>query len=280
MAMPTSCGNGSTGPPVTDIPRGVLVTGGSRGIGAAISRRFAASGDRVAIGYLSDRVRAGETMTRLRGEGHVAIAADIADPAAVSRMVDEAAESLGRIDVLVNNAALYTTSDPNHRLGHPIDAVDYGEWVDAWRRTIDVNLLGAANVTHQVVRHMLDKEPALGLPRGRVINIGSRGAYRGEPEVPAYGAAKAGLHAMGQSLAIALAPHGISVTSIAPGFVETDMTGAILEGPRGDGIQAQSPFGRVAQPEEIAGLVHHLAQPTSEWLSGAVLDINGASHLR
>ncbi|MPZ51625.1 MAG: SDR family oxidoreductase [Acidimicrobiia bacterium] len=265
---------------VTEESRGVLITGGSRGIGAAVARRFAADGDRVAFGYRSDHDAANQTLEQLNGDGHVALAANIADPEEIPGMVAGAIGALGRIDVLVNNAALYSTSDPHRRLGHPIDAVGYKEWVDAWRLTLDVNLLGAAHVTHQVVRHMLDSDPKDELPRGRIINIGSRGAYRGEPDVPAYGAAKAGLHAMGQSLAVALAPHGVSVTSVAPGFVETDMTSALLSGDSGATIRAQSPFGRVAQPGEIAALVHHLASQDSEWVSGAVIDFNGASHLR
>lgn len=115
---------------------------------------------------------------------------------------------------------------------------------------------------------------------GRIVNVGSRGAYRGEPAHPAYGASKAGLHAFGQSLAVALAPHGITVASVAPGFVQTDMTAEELATPAGGAIRAQSPFNRVAAPEEVAAAVVYLASPEAAWSSGAVLDLNGASHLR
>ncbi|MBM3716608.1 MAG: SDR family oxidoreductase, partial [Actinobacteria bacterium] len=115
---------------------------------------------------------------------------------------------------------------------------------------------------------------------GAIVNVGSRGAFRGEPDFPAYGAAKAGLHAMGQSLAVALAPHGIAVTSVAPGFVGTDRQEEKLAGAGGEAIRAQSPFGRVATPEEVAAAVVYLTSPQSQWASGAVLDLNGASHLR
>jgi NAD(P)-dependent dehydrogenase (short-subunit alcohol dehydrogenase family) len=127
---------------------------------------------------------------------------------------------------------------------------------------------------------MLEVEPADGLPRGRVVNVGSRGAFRGEPQVPAYGASKAGVHSLGQSLALSLGRHGIAVTSVAPGFVATDMAAGVLDGPDGDAVRAQSPFGRVARPEEVAGAVVWLASPDAEWAAGAVVDLNGASYLR
>ncbi len=266
--------------------RGVLVTGASRGIGAATAQAFAALGDRVAVHYRGAQDRAEEVLASLPGAGHLLVQCDLADQSAVRAMVDEAAKGLGRIDVLVNNAALFTdepsalTEGGSRRVDHRIDEVDYQHWVAAWRRTIEVNLLGTANVTWCAARQMLDIPAAPGLPAGRIVNVGSRGAYRGEPDVPAYGASKAAVHAMGQSLALALGGHGISVTTVAPGFVATDMAGQHLDGPRGDATRAQSPFGRVAEPSEVAHAVVQLADPRSEWASGAVLDLNGASYLR
>jgi 3-oxoacyl-[acyl-carrier protein] reductase len=185
-------------------------------------------------------------------------------------MVDDAATRLGALDVLVNNAGIY--------VDHPVLGTSYEEWQAAWHATLGVNLLGAANVTWCAVRHMT----AAGASGrgGRIVNVGSRGAYRGEPTHPAYGASKAGLHAFGQSLAVALAPHGITVASVAPGYVQTDMTAEELATPAGDVIRAQSPFGRVAAPEEIAAAVVYLASPEAAWSSGAILDLNGASYLR
>jgi len=264
----------------------VLVTGASRGIGAAVAAAFARRGDRVAVHHRSATRLAEQVLAGLDGDGHLRVSADIGDPDAVEAMVARAAAGLGRIDVLVNNAALFT-DDPgalvgggSRRIDHPVADVDYRDWVRAWRRTVDVNLLGTANVTWCVVRHMLDVAPAAGLPVGRVVSIGSRGAYRGEPDVPAYGASKAGVHSMGQSLARSLGAHGISVTSVAPGFVATDMAAQTLDGPAGDDVRSQSPFGRVARPQEVADAVVFLAEPASEWASGAVLDLNGASYLR
>jgi NAD(P)-dependent dehydrogenase (short-subunit alcohol dehydrogenase family) len=140
---------------------------------------------------------------------------------------------------------------------------------------LEVNLLGAANLTYCVARHLIDR----GAP-GSVVNIGSRGAFRGEPQFPAYGASKAALHAFGQSMAIALAPHRISVTSVAPGVIATERQAGTMAGPGGEAIRDQSPFGRVGTPEEVAAAVRYLASPEAVWSSGTVLDLNGASHLR
>jgi 3-oxoacyl-[acyl-carrier protein] reductase len=230
-------------------------------------RAFAERGDRVAV-HCRDGVAAAEAVREsLPGTGHVTVRADLADADAVRSMVDAAADGLGGLDVLVNNAGIY--------VGHPVLETSYEEWRAAWQATLGVNLAGAANVTWCAVRHM-----AAGGRGGRIVNVGSRGAYRGEPAHPAYGASKAGLHAFGQSLAVALAPHGITVASVAPGFVQTDMTAEALATPAGDAIRAQSPFNRVAAPEEVAAAVVYLASPEAAWSSGAVLDLNGASHLR
>jgi 3-oxoacyl-[acyl-carrier protein] reductase len=246
--------------------RAVLVTGAGRGIGRAVAQAFADHGDRVAVHYGRSAGLAADVLASLPGAGHVAVQADLADPAAVRRMVDAAATALDGLDVLVNNAGIYTP--------HPITEVSYERWQAAWQETLAINLTGAANVTWCAVQHMI--------PRGggRIVNVSSRGAFRGEPGQPAYGASKAGLNALGQSLARALAPHGIAVTTVAPGFVETDMAADSLAGPRGDSIRGQSPFGRVATAGEIAAAVLYLASAQAEWASGSILDLNGASYLR
>jgi 3-oxoacyl-[acyl-carrier protein] reductase len=246
--------------------RSVLVTGASRGIGRAIAEAFASAGDKIAVHHRNSPELAAEVLASLPGTGHVVVQADLADPDSVRSMVDAAAEHLGGLDVLVNNAANYTP--------HPIDDTTYEEWQAAWQHTIGVNLTGTANVTWCAVRHMIAGGG------GRIVNVSSRGAFRGEPRQPAYGASKAGLNALGQSLAIALAPHNITVTGVAPGFVETDMAASHLQGERGAAIRAQSPFGRVARPAEIASAVLYLASPEAEWATGAILDLNGASYLR
>jgi 3-oxoacyl-[acyl-carrier protein] reductase len=261
--------------------RGVLVTGASRGVGAATARAFAARGDRVVVHYRGARDRAEAVLADLDGEGHAVLGADLTDPAQVQRLATEAVQALGRIDVLVNNAAMYVDSPTagSRRVGHPLPDTTYEEWVDVWARTIATNLLGPANLTWCVARHMIDIGPADGRPFGRIVNVGSRGAFRGEPDVPAYGASKAGLHAMSGSLAVALGGHGISVVTLAPGFIGSEMAAPVLEGAGGDAVRAQSPFGRVATPQEVAEALVALAAPSAEWASGAVLDFNGASYL-
>jgi len=244
-----------------------LVTGASRGIGRAIARAFAEQGDQVAVHHRDSARLATDVVAGLPGDGHVVVQADLTDPDEVRRMVDEACDALGGLDVLVNNAGVFTP--------HPITEVSYAEWQAGWQQTLGVNLVGPANVTWCAVQHMISGKRA-----GRIVNVSSRGAFRGEPGQPAYGASKAGLNAFGQSLAIALAPYGIAVATVAPGFVHTDMAAGHLASPGGDAIRAQSPFQRVAEAEEIAAAVLYLASPQAEWASGAILDLNGASYLR
>ncbi|GIJ43951.1 NAD-dependent epimerase [Virgisporangium aliadipatigenens] len=246
--------------------RAVLVTGASRGIGRAVALAFARSGDRVAVHHRDSPALADAVVAALPGAGHAVVSGDLASAERVQHFVDDAAAQLGGLDVVVNNAGVY--------LSHPSpDAPDgYAKWQEAWRRTLDVNLFGAANVVWCALRHM-----GTG---GRIVNVSSRGAFRGEPQHPAYGASKAALNAFSQSMAVALAPRGIAVTVVAPGFVSTDMAAGHLASPAGDAIRAQSPFGRVAEPEEIAAAVHWLASPQAEWASGTVVDLNGASYLR
>jgi 3-oxoacyl-[acyl-carrier protein] reductase len=246
----------------------VLVTGGSRGIGRAVARAFAARGATVVVQFRADRAAASETVASLAGGsgGHLALAADLADPQQARALVGRVADELGRIDVLVNNAGIYQE--------HPVLETGYEDWLAIWRRTIEVNLLGPANLIHAVAPHMV----AAG--GGRIVNVSSRGAFRGEPDHPAYGASKAGLNSLGQSMAQALGGHGIYVTTVAPGFVETDMAAPFLEGPDGGAIRAQSPLGRAATAEEVASVVVFLATPGAESTTGAVVDVNGASYLR
>jgi 3-oxoacyl-[acyl-carrier protein] reductase len=246
--------------------KSALVTGASRGIGRAIARKLAAAGATVAVHYHTDHSAAEDSLAALPGTGHILVQADVADPEQTERMVVAACDRLGGLDILVNNAGVW--------LEHAPAEVDYETWRRVWRETIDLNLLGAANAAYCAGRHMLE------CGGGCIINVGSRGAYRGEPTAPAYGAAKAGMHAMSQSLAVAFGPHGIRVTAVAPGWVETDMTREALHSARGKAVLEQSPLGRVATVDEIASVVLFLAEPGSEWVTGGVIDVNGASYLR
>jgi 3-oxoacyl-[acyl-carrier protein] reductase len=244
----------------------VLVTGASRGIGRAVAEQFAARGATVAVHFRAGRRAAEETLAALDGDGHLALQADVADPDQARSLVERVVEELGRVDVLVNNAGIYEE--------HPVLTTSDEDWRRIWRRTIDTNLIGPANLIHAVAPHMV----AAG--GGRIVNVSSRGAFRGEPSHPAYGASKAGLNSLGQSMARALGGHGIYVTTVAPGYVETDMAAPFLEGARGEAIRTQSPLNRAATPEEVARVVVFLATPGAESTTGAVVDVNGASYLR
>jgi NAD(P)-dependent dehydrogenase (short-subunit alcohol dehydrogenase family) len=203
----------------------------------------------------------------LPGGPHAIFAADLSAPENTKALVDEVVKELGSIDVLVNNAGIY---EPHAA----ITEIDFSEWRSNWTSTIGINLLGPANLMFWTARHMVARGG------GRIVNVSSRGAFRGEPEAPAYGASKAGLNALSQSMAQALAPHNVYVTVVAPGWVTTDMTIKTLSGPKGDSIRDQSPLRRVAAPEEIAKTVVFLASEGTEYMTGAIVDANGASYLR
>jgi 3-oxoacyl-[acyl-carrier protein] reductase len=246
--------------------RAVLVTGGSRGIGGAIARTFAEQGDRVAVHYRASVEKAEAVRASLAGEGHVVVGGDLTRPDEVRIAVDLAAERLGRLDVLVNNAGVF--------LAHPPLSTSYEDWQATWSQVLTTNLTGAANATFCAIPHLT----AAG--GGAVVNVSSRGAFRGEPHCPAYAASKAGLNAFGQSMALVLARHQISVGTVAPGFVQTEMAREVLHGASGEAVRAQSPFGRVAHPEEVAAAVAWLASPEARFASGTIIDVNGASYLR
>lgn len=244
----------------------VLVTGGTRGIGRAIAMAFASKGARLALLFRSDQASADKTLAELEGDGHITIKADVADPTAVERAVSEAISAFGRLDIVVNNAGI--------GVYHPPASTSYQDWQAAWRQTLDANLLGPANICFCAAQHMIEQGG------GRIVNITSRGAFRGEPTKPAYGASKAGLNSLSQSLAVALAEHKIFVGAVAPGFVNTELTADRLNGPEGEEIKAQSPFNRVAKPEEVAHAVLFLASEGAEFSTGTIIDVNGASYLR
>lgn len=248
----------------------ILVTGASRGIGAAIALDLAGRGHRIGVHAGRDAAAAEAVRAALPGAGHAVVVGDVGDAEECRRIVDEAVQDLGGVDVLVNNAGIFEA--------HPIATTSFDDWQQAWRRTLDVNLVGPATLSWLVARHLLDRPSRP--DGGRLVSVGSRGAYRGEPSTPAYGASKAALHSLTQSLAVALAPHGILAAAVAPGFVETDMGRSVLEGPDGDAVRSQSPFNRVATPQEVAQTVAWLATDAPLWVSGTVVDVNGASYLR
>ncbi|HMQ46770.1 MAG TPA: SDR family NAD(P)-dependent oxidoreductase [Saprospiraceae bacterium] len=243
----------------------VLITGSSRGVGRACALAFAAAGAKVVIHYHQDENAAHRTLEEMPGNGHLCLQANLEDPHSAHLLVQEAHTSLGGLDILVNNAGIF--------LPHAMDQLPFDEWLTLWQRTLAVNLTAAATCAYTAAEYMRQQG------HGKIINIGSRGGYRGEPGQPGYGASKAGLHAMSQSMAQALGSYGITVHAVAPGFIETAMARPHLQGAAGDAVRAQSPLNRVATVQDVAHAVLFLASPEAAFSTGCVLDLNGASYL-
>ena len=243
----------------------VLITGGSRGIGKATALAFAAKGADVGINFKSNAEAAASTLNELNPGDHKLFQCDISQKDNPEQLIADFIEYYGQIDILVNNAGI--------AIFHTIED-DFEHWNTAWNDIINMNLITAANLTYWAAQAMKDKGG------GKIVNVSSRGAFRGEPNKPAYAASKAGMNAMSQSMAKALAKHNIYSYVVAPGFTETDMgSKALIESER-QALMAESPFKRMAQPEEVANGILGLVNEGMEYASGAILDINGASYLR
>lgn len=245
----------------------VVITGGSRGIGRDCAEQFANRGANVVFSYHANEIEAQKTWELLKGPGtHRLHKMNLADAASVKDFFEAVMRDYKTIDVLVNNAGVFTE--------HKIAEVSFEEWQAAWQETLETNLVGVSNLSYLVARQMMQQK------RGNIINISSRGAFRGEPDHPAYGASKAGLNSFSQSMAVALAPYNIRVTALAPGFVDTDMAADYLQGEAGEERRKQVPLKRVATAAEVANAVVMLAAGGLDFMTGAIVDFNGASYLR
>jgi 3-oxoacyl-[acyl-carrier protein] reductase len=239
----------------------VLITGASRGIGRAAALLIGRAGASVGVNYFRGEGDAREVVGIIGADRAIALRADIANASEVESMMSSLLSRFGRIDVLVNNAA---TFDYN-----PFDG-DFGEWQNGWRRTFELNVFGAANAAFLAMREMRKTGG------GKIINIASRAAFRGETEFADYGASKAALVNLTRSIARACAKDNIVASCVAPGFIETEMAKAELDRHR-VAIEAQVPLGRVGTPEEVASVILFLASPMSDYLNGATIDVNGGS---
>jgi 3-oxoacyl-[acyl-carrier protein] reductase len=248
-----------------------LVTGGSRGIGAAIVRSLHDAGANVYFTYVTAAAHAEALGAELGAERLASEPCDNADPAALERLVANALERFGRIDTLVNNAAVYAEN--------PFTGDDYAAWREGWARTFAINVFGAADLTYLVLRAMRASEPNAAGVRGRIVNLTSRAAHRGELTFPDYGASKAALGNLTRSLARACAPDGIVAFAVAPGFILTEMAAAAIARD-GDAIRAEIPGGRIGTPAEVAQIVAFLASGGADYASGTTIDVNGASYVR
>jgi NAD(P)-dependent dehydrogenase (short-subunit alcohol dehydrogenase family) len=243
-----------------------LVTGAASGIGRASAIALATAGFSIAVNYRSKKVEALALLEELEGGGHQAFYADVASATDAATLVGDVLGVYQRLDVLVNAAGQFTPQD--------ITSENYEEWQAAWQSSIELNLMAPLNLAFHAAKPMMQQGS------GKIINITSRGAFRGEPNAPAYGASKSGLNSATQSLALALGGHGICVYAIAPGWTETPAASPRIRKQGWDDVAAQSPLGRIGRPSEIGNLVAFLAGNETEYLTGTIIDANGASYLR
>jgi 3-oxoacyl-[acyl-carrier protein] reductase len=241
--------------------RVALVTGGSRGIGRAVAEMLARVGAKVAVNYRANEAAANEAVEAIRASGGTAVAlpADLARPEEAGRLVSETEARLGPLEVLVVNHGIWLRAS--------IEVMT----PEQWDETIRVNLGGAYAICHHTARAMIPRG------RGAIVTVASTAGQRGEPHYAHYAASKGALLAFTKSLAAELAPRGIRVNAVAPGWVRTDMTLEALRGPEAAHVLEAIPLGRPATPEEIAGPVAFLASDLAAYLHGEVLAVNGGA---
>ena len=244
------------------IPRIAFVSGGMGGIGTAICRRFAQSGHTVVAGCLPDYERKSAWLAAMRGEGYRVHAAegDVSDFDSCSEMFYNGRSVVGPIDVLVNNAGITR------------DSVFKRMTEKDWMEVINTNLNSVFNVTRQVIDGMVERG------WGRIINISSVNAIKGQFGQTNYSAAKAGMAGFSKALAQEVVRKGVTVNTVSPGYVETDMVKALRAEIR-ESIVASIPMGRLARPEEIAAVVAFLAADEAGYITGANISVNGGMHM-
>lgn len=238
--------------------RVALVTGASRGIGAAIAEQLAKAGCHVGINYAGNEEAAEHVRARIEGAGGTAevLQADVSDAKASEALVDGLMDRHGRLDVLVNNAGV--TKD-----GLLLSMRDAD-----WRKVMDVNLDGAFRTTRRALRHMLRAR------QGRIINVASISAIRGGRGQANYAAAKAALVAFTRAAALEVAERGIQVNAVLPGFIETDMT-QVIRRRAAEEVLARIPCGRFGTPNDVAGIVRFLASEDASWITGQAFVVDG-----
>jgi NAD(P)-dependent dehydrogenase (short-subunit alcohol dehydrogenase family) len=237
----------------------ILITGASRGIGAAAYALLKNNGHNV-VGHST------------RGSDEL-IAGDLGDPSAPRDIWDSALDRLGGVvDVLVNNAGIYE--------GVPENASDR-EWHAAWARTMTINLQAAADLSRLAVTHFLNRRGARPEVRGRIVNVASRAAFRGDsPQHWHYAASKGAMVSMTKTIARGYAAEGILCFAVAPGFTVSEMTAEYLQGRGGAQIIADIPLGRVASTDEVAEVIRWFALDAPGSATGSIIDVNGASYVR
>lgn len=248
----------------------ILVTGASRGIGAAAARVLAQSGAQVIVHYGQNAAQAQELVREIGSGQAIAIGADLTQPGRAVALFREAVAWRGRVDVLVNNAGMFTST----RVDDPLQ-----QWTELWAQTLQVNLVAAADLCREAILHFRTRsESEEG--GGIIINVASRAAFRGDqPEAMHYAASKGGMISLTKSIARGFAREGILAYAIAPGWVHTDMADEYIRAHAAD-IARDIPLGQAAPPEDIAHTIAFLASGLAKHMTGATLDINGASYVR
>lgn len=246
-----------------------LVTGGSRGIGAATVKAMVAAGGRVVLHYGSNR-QAAENTAAEAGEAQCHLACgDLNDPEAASNLWREALAWQGQVDIVVNNAGVFLAGE--------IDGPD-DHWADAWQRTLQINLVATADLCRQAINHWRQKGSG-----GAIVNVASRAAFRGDgPDYWAYAASKGGMISLTKTLARAYSAEGIYTYAVAPGFVSTDMALEAFEKDPAlkERVVSEIPIGDIAPAAEIANTICFLASGLATHASGQTIDVNGASYVR
>lgn len=239
-----------------------LVTGGSRGIGRAISIALAEQGADVIVNYSGNEAAAQETSDKIKAIGQkcVTIKANVADETEVKEMIKEVTSLFGQLDIMVNNAGI-TRDNLLMRMKE-----------DEWDAVLDVNLKGVFNCIKSVSRQMMKQRS------GRIINISSVVGAKGNPGQTNYVAAKAGVIGMTKSTALELASRGITVNAVAPGFIDTDMTAELGEDMRAE-LLKQIPLGRLGAPEDIANIVCFMVSDKANYMTGQTIHVDGGMYM-
>ena len=244
----------------------ILVTGGSRGIGAAIVRSLAGAGAEVALHFGHRRELAEAIADEVGHERCALICANLEDDAAPLALWREALDWKGRIDVLVNNAGIFVDAGVDD---------DFAAWSEVWARTLQVNLVAAAHLCREAVRHYRERGG------GIIVNIASRAAFRGDsPDHTHYAASKGGMIALTRTIARGFAADGVTAFAVAPGFVRTEMAEEFFAIHGEAPVVSEIPLGEVAEPQDVANVVAFLASGLARQATGTTIDVNGASYVR
>jgi 3-oxoacyl-[acyl-carrier protein] reductase len=246
-----------------------LVTGGSRGIGAATVKAISAAGGMVVLHYGSNRQAAEKTAGEAGDAQCHLVAADLNEPQAAAALWREALSWKGQIDIVVNNAGVFEAAEIGCSDSH---------WREVWQRTLQINLIATADLCRQAINHWQQKGVG-----GSIVNVASRAAFRGDgPDYWSYAASKGGMVSLTKTLARAYSADGIYTYGVAPGFVSTDMAleAFDLDPTLRERVISEIPIGDIAPPSEIANTICFLASGLATHASGQTIDVNGASYVR